>query len=272
MTDNQADVLCDISPQGIATLTLNRVEKSNAFDDQMITLLLHHLNTLHSDERVRLLILRANGQHFSAGADLNWMRSMAARSHSDNHSDAAQLALLMQTLDTFPHPTIAVIQGCAFGGALGLICCSDIAIATPDARFCLSEVKLGLIPATIGPYVCRTLGQRQTRRYMLTAEMLDSSTAQHLGLIHQVVSAAPDALTVAVDIMSQRMLLNSPAAMTQAKELCQCCNDSPLDQKLIAYTSQLIADIRISPQGQEGLAAFLEQRAPDWTDSGHQEQ
>ncbi|QXO16054.1 MULTISPECIES: enoyl-CoA hydratase-related protein [Vibrio] len=264
MNPAQPSVLCELSASGIASLTLNRIDKSNAFDDQMIALLLHHLNDLAKDTKVRLLVLKANGRHFSAGADLNWMRAMATKSHSDNHSDAAQLALLMQTLDTFPHPTIAAVQGCAFGGALGIICCCDIALASAGARFCLSEVKLGLIPATIAPYVCRTLGQRQARRYMLTAEPFDAASALQMGLIHQQVSDQPQDLSLAVQQLCEQILLNSPAALTQAKALCQRCADSPLDQKLIAYTSQLIADIRVSPQGQEGLSAFFAKRAPNW--------
>ncbi len=264
MNPRQSDVLCDLSADGIATLTLNRVEKHNAFDDVMISQLLDKLTQLQSNPAVRILLLQANGQHFSAGADLQWMRSMAGKSHSDNHSDAAQLALLMQTLDTFPHPTLAIVQGSAFGGALGLICCCDIALAAPNARFCLSEVRLGLIPATIGPYVCRAMGNRQARRYMLSAETIDASTAIHLGLVHQVVGYQPDALEHTVNQFTMQLLANSPAALTQAKALCARCDAEPIDQKLIAYTSQVIAELRISAQGQEGLNAFFDKRTPDW--------
>ncbi|EKO3930922.1 enoyl-CoA hydratase/isomerase family protein [Vibrio fluvialis] len=264
MNPRQSDVLCEVSADGIATLTLNRVDKHNAFDDVMISQLLDKLTQLQSNPAVRILLLQANGQHFSAGADLQWMRSMAGKSHSDNHSDAAQLALLMQTLDTFPHPTMAIVQGSAFGGALGLICCCDIALAAPNARFCLSEVRLGLIPATIGPYVCRAMGNRQARRYMLSAETIDAATALNLGLVHQVVGYQPDALEQAVNQFTMQLLANSPAALTQAKILCARCDAEPIDQKLIAHTSQVIAELRISAQGQEGLNAFFDKRTPDW--------
>ncbi len=182
-------VLCHIDELGIASLTLNRKDKSNAFDDEMIQLLIQHLRMLRNEPSVKCLTIHAEGKHFSAGADLNWMKSMADKSYSENLKDAEQLAALMNELDTFPHPTIALVHGCAFGGALGLICCSDIAVATVDSTFCFSEVKLGLIPATIGPYVCRAIGTRQARRYMLTSEHFDSTTALQLGLIHKVVNS-----------------------------------------------------------------------------------
>jgi methylglutaconyl-CoA hydratase len=263
-----SDVLCEIDANGIATLTLNRVSKKNAFDDAMIESLIHYLDTLAAIPTIRCLLLRANGTHFSAGADLHWMQSMAEKSVKENHQDAQQLAHLMHTLDTFPHPTIAVVQGCAFGGALGLICCCDIAIAQPDTQFCLSEVKLGLIPATIGPYVCRAIGVRYARRFMLTAERIDANTAQHIGLIHLLVNTETDVkeyrLEQQITQLTQTILGNSPAALQQAKALCHTCENQPLDKKLIKYTSHLIADIRVSEQGQEGLSAFFEKRQPSW--------
>lgn len=255
-------LLCDVNSLGVATLTLNRTEKNNAFDTQMIHDLIEQLSLLSANPNVRCLVLRANGEHFSAGADLQWMQSMAAQSHSANIRDAEQLAKLMSTLDNFPHPSIAVVQGCAFGGALGLICCCDIAIANNDAQLCLSEVKLGLIPATIGPYVCRAIGVRQARRYMLTAERIDAVTAKQLGLLHLVVE--PSALDLQTQLLVQSLLANSPKAQTLAKQLCKRCDESSIDPALIQYTSDLIADIRVSPQGQEGLTAYFERRAPNW--------
>ncbi len=265
-----SDVLCEIDANGIATLILNRVSKKNAFDDSMIESLIHYIDTLAAIPTIRCLLLRANGTHFSAGADLHWMQSMAVKSVKENHQDAQQLAHLMQTLDTFPHPTIAAVQGCAFGGALGLICCCDIVIAQSDSQFCLSEVKLGLIPATIGPYVCRAIGVRYARRYMLTAERIDANTAQHIGLIHLIVDTEAKAnakeyrLEQQITQLTQAILNNSPAALQQAKTLCHTCENQPIDKKLIKYTSHLIADIRVSEQGQEGLSAFFDKRQPSW--------
>jgi methylglutaconyl-CoA hydratase len=266
------DVLCEIDANCIATLTLNRVSKNNAFDDVMIESLIHYLDTLAAIPTIRCLLLRANGAHFSAGADLHWMQSMAEKSVKENHQDAQQLAHLMHTLDTFPHPTIAVVQGCAFGGALGLICCCDIVIAQSNTQFCLSEVKLGLIPATIGPYVCRAIGVRYARRFMLTAERIDANTAQHIGLIHLIVNTetktktgtSENTLEQQITQITQTILGNSPAALQQAKALCHTCENQPLDKKLIKYTSHLIADIRVSEQGQEGLSAFFDKRQPSW--------
>lgn len=267
-----SDVLCEIDANGIATLILNRVGKKNVFDDSMIESLIHYIDTLAAIPTIRCLLLRANGTHFSAGADLHWMQSMAVKSVKENHQDAQQLAHLMQTLDTFPHPTIAVVQGCAFGGALGLICCCDIVIAQSDSQFCLSEVKLGLIPATIGPYVCRAIGVRYARRYMLTAERIDANKAQHIGLIHLIVDTEAKAkanakeyrLEQQITQLTQAILNNSPAALQQAKTLCHTCENQPIDKKLIKYTSHLIADIRVSEQGQEGLSAFFDKRQPSW--------
>jgi len=255
-------LLCDINPLGVATLTLNRTEKNNAFDAQMIKDLIEQLSSLAVNPNVRCLVLRANGEHFSAGADLQWMRSMAGQTHRENLDDAEKLAELMSTLDSFPHPSVAVVHGCAFGGALGLICCCDIAISNNDAQLCLSEVKLGLIPATIGPYVCRAIGVRQARRYMLTAERIDAFTAKQLGLLHLVVE--PSALDLQTQLLVQSLLANSPKAQTKAKQLCKHCDERAIDEETIRYTSELIADIRVSSEGQEGLAAYFERRPPNW--------
>ncbi|MCF1439873.1 MAG: enoyl-CoA hydratase-related protein, partial [Shewanella sp.] len=170
---------------GVASLILSRIDKHNAFDEVMINEMHTALETL-ADSSCQLLVLKAQGKHFSAGADLNWMRKQASMDLAQNLVDAKQLASLMHKLDTFPCPTLALVNGAAFGGALGLICACDIAIATPAASFCLSEVKLGLIPAAISPYVLRAMGERQARRYMLSAEKFDADTALSLGLIHEL--------------------------------------------------------------------------------------
>ncbi|ALM68479.1 TPA: enoyl-CoA hydratase-related protein [Vibrio parahaemolyticus] len=256
------DVLWQVDEFGVATLTLNRTKKHNAFDACMIDLIIHRLDYLALRTDVRCLVLRSNGKHFSSGADLAWMQSMANSTRKENLVDAQSLARLMETLDTFPQPTIAVVQGSAFGGALGLICCSDIAIATNSAQFCLSEVKLGLVPATIAPYVMRAMGNRQARRYILSGEVIPAVKAQQFGIVHEVKE--DEELESCVSEVVASLLLNSPDAMRKAKALCEQCNQNPIDSQLIRYTSQLIADIRVSPQGQDGLQAFLEKRPPSW--------
>ncbi|PFG57958.1 methylglutaconyl-CoA hydratase [Vibrio sp. ES.051] len=258
----QDNVLWDVDDNGVATITLNRTTKHNAFDACMIDLLIHRLDYLALRTDVKCLVLRSNGKNFSSGADLNWMKSMANSTRQDNFRDAQNLARLMETLDAFPQPTVAVVQGSAFGGALGLICCSDIAIASQCAQFCLSEVKLGLVPATIAPYVMRAMGNRQARRYILTGEIIAAEDAERFGIVHEVQDAKH--LESAVDAVINTLLLNSPDAMRKAKTLCHQCHQNPIDPQLIHYTSQLIADIRISPQGQDGLQAFLEKRPPNW--------
>ncbi|HCE2177012.1 TPA: enoyl-CoA hydratase/isomerase family protein [Vibrio parahaemolyticus] len=256
------DVLWQVDEFGVATLTLNRTKKHNAFDACMIDLIIHRLDYLALRTDVRCLVLRSNGKHFSSGADLAWMQSMANSTRKENLVDAQSLARLMETLDAFPQPTIAVVQGSAFGGALGLICCSDIAIASHSAQFCLSEVKLGLVPATIAPYVMRAMGNRQARRYILSGEVIPAVKAQQFGIVHEVKE--DDELESCVSEVVASLLLNSPDAMRKAKALCKQCHQNPIDSQLIRYTSQLIADIRVSPQGQDGLQAFLEKRPPSW--------
>ncbi|MDX3773615.1 enoyl-CoA hydratase/isomerase family protein [Chromatiaceae bacterium AAb-1] len=252
-----------IDNRGVATLTLNRPDMHNAFDDAMIAELIQLLDDLAANNAVRVLLLTANGKNFSAGADLNWMRSMAQKNYDENLADASQLARLMQALDTFPCPTIALVQGAAFGGALGLIACCDIAIATDNASFCLSEVKIGLIPAVISPYVIRAIGERHSRRYFITAERFNAQQALTLGLLHQVV--ADEQLSEAADQMINILLQNSPAAIYAARELIRLVASKPLTPELIHHTAEAIARIRVSEQGQEGLSAFLSKRQPVWS-------
>ncbi|MGR5126174.1 enoyl-CoA hydratase-related protein [Photobacterium swingsii] len=253
-------VIATIDDIGVAYLTLNRTDKHNAFDSHIIADLIEQLTLLNNYPNLRALVLQANGKHFSAGADLQWMRSMANKTPEENQDDAELLAQLMHMLDTFPHPTLCLVQGWAFGGALGLICCCDMAIATRDAQFCLSEVKLGLIPATIGPYVIRSIGIRQARRYMLTAEKITSQAAQSLGVIH--LSTAN--IDKARDEWLQQILANAPIALTAAKTLCHACDAESINDQLRQTTSEMIATLRVSPEGQEGLNAFFEKRTPNW--------
>ncbi|MGP8305522.1 enoyl-CoA hydratase-related protein [Vibrio sp. YIC-376] len=253
-------LLLEKDSNGVAWLSLNRPEKHNAFNDELIASLIETLDQLEKDDSLRALVLTAQGKHFSAGADLVWMQSMATKSASENLQDAQQLAMLLHKLDTFSKPTIAMVHGAAFGGALGLICCCDIAIGTPESRFCLSEVKLGLLPATIGPYVIRAIGQRQSRRYFLTAELIDAEAALSMNILHLIDTQPQEA----VDRIVDHLLHNGPQAMRAAKALCLRCDNQPIDRSLIDYTSQAIATARVSTEGQEGLTAFFEKRAANW--------
>ncbi|GAB5471805.1 MAG: enoyl-CoA hydratase/isomerase family protein [Rhodospirillales bacterium] len=219
------------------------------------------MRELDADSRVRVLVLAAAGKSFSAGADLGWMQRMADYSEADNLADARHLAALMQTLDRFGKPTVARVQGSAFGGGVGLVACCDIAVGSEAARFMLSEVRLGLLPGVISPYVVRAMGQRAARRYFLTAERFDAAEARRLGLLHRVV--APDALDGAVEAEIALLLLAGPAAAEAAKDLIFAV-DRPLDAAVVEETARRIARIRASEEGREGLAAFLEKRKPAW--------
>lgn len=256
-------ILTNIDSRGVATLTMNRPELHNAFDDTLIAELTDVLKELDDDSDVRVVILAANGKSFSAGADLNWMRRMADYSREQNLADAEELAELMRTLNTLSKPTIALVQGAAYGGGVGLVACCDIAIASARALFCLSEVKLGLFPAVISPYVIAAIGPRASRRYFLTAESFDAGEALLLGLVHQVVADECE-LSDAAEGLVSRLLANSPAAMEGAKNLIAAVYGRQLDDALIADTAGRIADQRSSREGREGLSAFIEKRKPSW--------
>ncbi|OZG73383.1 gamma-carboxygeranoyl-CoA hydratase [Hahella sp. CCB-MM4] len=253
---------------GVATLALNRPEKSNAFNAEVIEQLIRSLEELKSNNTVRVLVIAGHGKHFSAGADLHWMKSMGEASYEENLADANRLAFLMDTLYKFPKPTIARVQGGAFGGALGLICCCDIAIGTQSSKFCLSEVKLGLVPSVISPYVNRVIGARNMRRYTLTAELINAEAAKQLGILHEVVS--DDQLQETTSNLCKQILNNAPNALTSAKQLLNMIQNHPIGEQTLVYTSELIAELRVSEEGQEGLKAFLEKRSPQWAHAGDQ--
>lgn len=257
-------LLTNIDDSGVATLTMNRPEVHNAFDDSLIAMMITELKRLESDRRVRLLILAASGKSFSAGADLGWMRRMAEYSRTENLNDALQLAELMKRLDRFPKPTIALVQGAAYGGGVGLVACCDMVIASNKASFCLSEVKLGLIPAVISPYVVSAIGARNARRYFLSAERFGAQEGQRLNLVHEVVE--PEALEARAVSYCALLLKNSPAAMAAAKELVAAVARGSVDESMILDTAERIADTRASAEGREGLAAFFEKRQPDWVE------
>ena len=247
----------------VATVRMNRPEKHNAFDEHLIAELTQAFRDLASDTAVRVVVLAANGQSFSAGADLDWMKRMSAMGRAENERDAMALADLMEAIDRCPKPVVGVIQGAAFGGGVGLVACCDIAIATSSASFCLSEVRLGLIPAVITPYVVAAIGPRACRRYFLTAERFDAATAAKLGLVHRVVE--PEALEAARDETVKQLLTGGPTAQTAAKVLVRRVTGAPIDDALRHDTAARIADARASTEGKEGIAAFLEKRKPNWS-------
>lgn len=254
-----------VDERGIAYVTLNRAEKHNAFDDEMISALTMHFEQAAQQDSVRALVLQAEGKSFSAGADLNWMKRMATYTRDENERDAMGLATMLHTLYTLPKPTIARVQGAAFGGAVGLIACCDMAIGSKLSKFCLSEVKIGLIPATISPYVIEAMGKRICKRYFQTAEVFSARRARRLGLLSEAVTE--DELDQTVEDILQQVLKNSPQAVTAAKALVQEVAGQSVDKALLERTSRLIADIRVSEEGQEGLHAFLEKRRPNWQET-----
>lgn len=255
-------VKLDLDDRGVATLTINRPEIHNAFDDVLINRLLQALESVEVDPKARIVVLRSEGKSFSAGADLRWMRRMADYSESENLKDAMALASLMERLNNFSKPTIAAVQGAAFGGGVGLVACCDMAVATDAAKFCLSEVRLGLIPAVISPYVIAAMGERPARRYFLTAERFDAAEAYRLGLVHEVVSE--DQLPSQVDALIDQLLKGGPCSLAAAKSLIFAVSRQPTSESVIKDTAQRITAARASDEGKEGLNAFLNKRTPDW--------
>ena len=247
---------------GVATITMQRAEVHNAFDETLIASLTQTLKVVDQDSAVRVVVLAAAGKSFSAGADLNWMKKMATYTQQQNLADANKLSDLMHTLNSLSKPSIAKVQGSAFGGGVGLIACCDIAVASDVAQFCLSEVRLGLIPAVISPYVIAAIGERASRRYFLTAERFDSNEALRLGLLHQVVT--DDELDQVADDLCTKLKQAGPRAIAAAKKLILDLQHKPLDGALQHDLATRIADLRASDEGQEGLDAFLNKTKPNW--------
>lgn len=256
-----------VDERNVAIVTLNRADKHNAFDDEMIAELTRVFKQAGEDNQVRAVILQAKGKSFSAGADLNWMKKMASYTEQQNEADAMALATMLQTLYTLPKPTIARVQGAAFGGAVGLIACCDIAIGSKLSKFCLSEVKIGLIPATISPYVIEAMGARVCRRYFQTAEVFSARRARRLGLLSE--SVTEDELDSTIDDIIKNIVKNGPHAVAQAKSLVQWVSSTSIDDDLLKKTSKCIAKVRTSEEGQEGLGAFLEKRSSAWVQSAN---
>jgi methylglutaconyl-CoA hydratase len=247
---------------GAVRLTLNRPEVHNAFDDRLIAELTKELEHLGQDAHVRVLVLTGAGRSFSAGADLNWMRRTATYGEAENLADARALAQLMQTLNELPKPTVARVNGAALGGGAGLVACCDIVIASERATFGTTEVRLGLIPAVIGPYVLAAIGPRHARRLMLTGERIGAAEAMRLGLVHEV--ATDEQLDAAVDRVVGELLKGGPDAIAAAKALIRELAGRPISPGLIDGTAQRIAALRAGPEARDGIGAFLEKRAPGW--------
>jgi methylglutaconyl-CoA hydratase len=246
----------------VATVTLNRPDLRNAFNEGAIAELARVFDELGRNDAVRAIVLAANGPSFCAGADLNWMKKMAGYSHDENEADAMRLAEMLRTIYLCPKPTVARVQGDCYAGGMGLVAACDIVVASETAGFCLSEVKLGLIPATISPYVIKAMGEQAARRYFLTAERFDAAEAQRIGVAHTVV--APEALDTTVAGIVKALVNNSPHAVRQAKTLVREIVGQPVDEALLRDTAGRIAAIRASTEGREGVASFLEKRKPTW--------
>lgn len=246
----------------IATITLNRPDKRNAFNDDVISELTQAFAYCGKQDDVRVVVLSANGKAFCAGADLNWMRAMADYSHAENLADAGKLADMLATIYHCPKPTIAKIQGDVYAGGMGLVSACDIAISVDSANFCLSEVKLGLIPATISPYVIRAMGARQAHRYFLTAEVFDANTAWQMGFVQALTDS--ESLDTTTANIVKHLVNASPNAIKACKKLVQDVAYAEIDDALIKNTVAGIADIRASSEGKEGVQSFLQKRQPSW--------
>ena len=250
--------------RGIARITLDRPQVRNAFDDALIGALSKAFATVDADPAVRVVVLAGNGPAFCAGADLNWMKRMAAYGYEENLADAHALADMLSRLDRLQKPTVARVHGPAFAGGTGLVAACDIAVGTPEARFCFSEAKLGLSPATISPYVVRAIGERAARRYFLTAEVFDAAEAHRIGLLSALVPAAE--LDKTIDALTGHLVAGGSEALSKIKELVATVAHAPVNDALKSDTARRIAEIRVSAEGKEGIASFLEKRKPRWTE------
>ena len=246
----------------VARVTLNRPEVRNAFNETLIAELTGTFNALGARDELRAIVLAAEGKAFCAGADLNWMKAMAGYSWDENHADASKLADMLWAIYSCPVPIVARVQGDVYAGGVGLVACADVVVAVDAAGFCLSEAKLGLLPATIGPYVVKALGEQASRRYFVTAERFSSADAQRLGLVHEVVAA--DMLDVKVDELVAAIAANGPAAVRACKRLVKDVAGREITPDLRDATARRIADIRASDEGREGVQSFLNKSKPSW--------
>ncbi|WP_424363637.1 enoyl-CoA hydratase-related protein [Methylocystis parvus] len=248
--------------RGVVTLILNRPQRRNALDPSLVAHLGGALRRIDADPDARVVVLSGAGENFCAGGDIEWMKSAAEASPQENEKDALALEEMFGALDQLSKPTVALVQGVAFGGGVGLVACCDISLAAKSAKFCLSEVRLGLIPAVVGPYVLRAIGARAMRALALSAEIVGADCAFHVGLVHEV--AREDGLIAARDRIVEALLLGAPGAQAAVKQLVRICQDRIPDASLSRETARLLAERRSSPEGVEGLSGFLEKRAPIW--------
>lgn len=256
-------LLTSIEDNGVATVTLNRADVHNAFNDDLIWELDKAFKTLGENPDVRAILLTGNGKSFSAGADLNWMKAASTYTEEQNKKDAMRLSGMLASINNCPKPTIAIVNGATFGGGVGLVSCCDMAIAVENAKFSLSEVRLGLTPATISPYVVAAIGARNARRYFLTAERFSAAKAKEIGLVHEIAPSLQDAFSLAHD-MIKNILGGAPVAQAEAKDLIAFVNGKEITESLRMDTASRIANRRASTEGKEGLSAFLEKRTPNW--------
>ncbi|WP_169568574.1 enoyl-CoA hydratase-related protein [Sneathiella limimaris] len=263
---SEESAVLHFSTDGIATVTLNRPEVHNAFDEELIERLGDMFEDLGHQEGVRAVVVAAAGKSYCAGADLNWMKRAAGFTEEDNREDALLLGRMLKNLQDIPKPTIALVQGAAYGGGLGLVAACDIAVGVKAAKFCLSEVKLGLLPAVISPYVVEAIGIRASRRYFQTAEVFDAETAYRLGLLHELVEDVHDLAHVRDELIAQ-IMGNAPGAMADSKDLIYTVADRPIEQELINETADRIASRRATEEAKEGISAFFEKRKPSWKTS-----
>jgi len=255
-------LLVDIDSRGVATVTLNRPEIHNAFDDALIAELTATFDRLAPDPAVRVLVLTGAGRNFSAGADLNWMRRMGGYSHDENMADAMGLATMLRRLNDFPKPTVARVNGAAFAGGVGLISCCDISVASAEAIFAVSEVRFGLVPGTIGPYLIAAIGSRHARRLFQTGERISADEARRIGLVHEIVARAE--LDALVEKFAVMLLEGGARSQAVSKRLALDLAHRDVDDAVMRSTAQASADARAGPEGREGTMAFLEKRKPGW--------
>lgn len=247
----------------IATVALNKPEVHNAFDEQLIEDLMKIFLELEEDESVKAIVLKGNGKSFCAGGDLNWMKRSAEFSLEENKEDAMKLAQMLYVFYTLTKPTVVMAHGNVYGGGVGLVAAADVALCTEDTKFCLSEVKLGLIPSVISPYIVRAMGVRQMRRYAQTAEAFSAEKAYHMGLVHEVAQNA-EILNSQLEGVLRHVKSNAPEAMRLAKQLGDVISETSLDENMLAYTAEWIANRRASEEGKEGVEAFLNKQNASW--------
>jgi methylglutaconyl-CoA hydratase len=252
-----------LTPDGVLYIVMNRPEVQNAFNSKQIVLLTEALENSASNPEVKVVVLCGEGKNFCAGGDINYMKQMGQNSFQENKEDALQLAHLMHTLNELPKPTIARVNGAAYGGGVGLLCCCDMAFGTEDTKICLSEVKIGMVPATIAPYVMNAIGLRNAHRLMLTAEVMQGQEAVNCNFLNAIFPTSE--FSKKVDALALKITTNAPNALEITKSILLNLAHQPVDEGVIDYTADVIASVRESEEGKEGLTSFIEKRKPNWT-------